>query len=508
MAYPAVEVGSPEWWLGRLMQRLSHRQRRFDKLENYVTGNHPLPDGDSRYVRALRDLQKKAKTNYVGLVHKAVIQRMRVKEFKFQGEVDEDATNFWRKNNMELQSAIAISDAAKFGVSYMLVTEPDEDSEDGVPVLTVENPRNCIVEHDPVRKLKRLAGLKIYVDDIIERVVAILYLPDSTHIYYGPHPGDRLEWDDLALHANRIKQAGSAAAGYDTGETFPNELGEVQLVEGVWQPHNGMAECEDGGFEVQDRINHTILSRLIITKSQAYRQRMVTGARIPEKGPNQGKMPFDPGADMVWVIDDPQARVFDLEQADIKDLLEAIRDDIGDLAALTQTPVTYLTNRMVNVSGNAMAMAQHSHVAKVRTRMDSMGWYFENIIKLCFKHLDDSRASEVNAEVRWEDPEVRTMQEIAELAAKLNGIVPMELIMEWLGFDHDEIQRSVELIEEQREIEQQRNMDLAEKQAAIRAAGSRNPGSSPSGGGSSGSSSSGSSSTGGTAGQPKPKPQQ
>lgn len=479
----AVEVGSPDWWLARLMQKLGQRQDRYEKLEKYARGDHPLPDGDRRYVRALRDLQDKAKTNYISLILRAVTQRMRVKEFKFAGEVDEDAARFWKSNSMELQSAIAINDAAKFGETYALVSPPDEDS-NGVPIITIEDPRCCIVEHDPAHPLRRLAGLRVYRDDLIERIVAVLYLPTVVAVYYGPHPGDPNF--DYERSAERIRDHGIATAGFELAETYDNPIGRVLLVDGPWQPENHQAECEDGALNIQDRINHTMLARLVITKSQAYRQRMIAGARIPQSGPNKGKPPFDPGADMVWTIDDPQAKVFDLEQADIAQLLEAIRDDIGDLAALTQTPVTYLTNRMVNVSGDTLTAAQHSHVSKVRRRMDAMGWFFESVIKLCFLYEnDETRANEIDAEVKWSDPEVRTMGEMADLVGKLNGVIPLELIMEKLGFSSDEIQRAMEQMRIEKEEQQSRDLELAEKQATIRAAGSRVPGKSPSGGSSS-----------------------
>ena len=491
-----VAPGSPDFWLGRLMHRLGERQDRFAKLDRYARGEHDVPDGDRRYVRALSDLQKKAKTNYIGLVLKAVTQRMRVKEFKFQGEVDQDAGRFWKANHMELQSAIAIADAAKFSESYTLVSPPDEES-NGIPVITVEDPRNCIVENDPVRPLKRLAGLKVYIDDIIQQLVAVLYLPDQILVYYGPKTDL-----DMCRTGERIAHVGSAAAGFKLIEVHDNPIGVVPLVRGVWQPESGLAECEDGAFEIQDRINYTMLKRLIIAKSQAYRQRLIAGAKIPQTGPNKGKPQFDPGADLVWVVEDPNTKVFDLQQADIKQLLEAIRDDIGDLAALTQTPVTYLTAHMVNVSGDTLHAAQHSHVAKVRRRMDSMGWYFENVIKLCFQYLGDAKAQEVDAECHWADPEVRTMAEMADLVAKFNGIIPLELIMERVGFTADEIKRAISKMEEEKAAQQERDLELAERQAAIRAAGSRIP--QRSGGGSSGSGDGTNSPSG--SGSPKGKP--
>src|SRR5690606_12612329 len=172
----------------------------------------------------------------------------------------------------------------------------------------------------------------------------------------------------------------------------------------------------------------------------------------------------DPGADMLWVLENENSKVWDLDQADIKQLLDAIRDDIADMAALTQTPITYLTSQISNVSGDTLQAAQHSHVAKVRRRQDAMGWYFEAIIKTCFRYMNDPRAKAYDAEVYWQDPEVRMMSEMADMVAKFNDVIPLELIMERAGFTADEIKRAVQQIEEERNRQQQRQLELAEKE--------------------------------------------
>lgn len=451
---PDANVGTPEWWVDRLLRKLQNRLQRYGDLNDWAIGNHPLPEGDTRYVSALRDLQKKSKTNYVALALKGCTQRMRVRTFKFAGQVDEEATHIWKSNSMEMQSAMAIADAAKFSDTYALVSPPDPES-NGLPVITVEDPRQCVIESDPVRPSKSIAGLKIYLDDVFEVTVIVLYLPEATYVYHGPHPGEEF---DLTRVQSRISKLGLSQAGYELVNQYENPIGVVPLVRGVWQPETELAECEDGGFEVQDRINHTMLARLVITKSQAYRQRIVTGVKIPQKGPNAGKPPFDPGADAVWISESPDTKVFDLDQADINQILESIRDDIGDFAALTQTPVTYLTNRMVNVSGDALQAAQHSHVAKVRRRMDAMGWYFEQIIKMCFRYLGSAKANEVDAEVQWKDPEVHTLAEIADLAAKFKDVVPPRLLLERLGFSPDEIEEAV--VEIERKLQEDRDHEI------------------------------------------------
>lgn len=456
-----AEVGSPEFWVGRLLLKLSDRLQRYDQLNKWAIGDHPLPEGDTRYVRALKDLQQKSKTNYVGLALKATTQRMRVRTFKFGGEVDDRAMEIWKSNHMEVQSAIAIADAAKLSDSYALVSGPDEES-DGLPVITIEDPRQCVIEADPIRPMKSVAGLKVYLDDVRSVTVIVLYLPQATYTFHGPHPGE--DFDLTRVHS-RISKTGLSQSGYETVSIVENAIGIVPLVRGKWQPDTEFAECEDGAFEVQDRINHTMLARLVITKSQAYRQRMVSGTRIP-KGPDgrPTKPPFDPGADALWVTEDKDAKLWDLEQADIKQLLEAIRDDVGDFAALTQTPVNFLTNKISNVSGDTLQIAQHSHVAKIRRRQDAMGWYFEQVMKICYRYLGDKKAHEVDAEVQWQDPEVHTLAEFADLAAKFaTADIPMDLVMERLGFSPEEI--ATAKLEIERKQQEERDHEIAKEEA-------------------------------------------
>lgn len=94
------------------------------------------------------------------------------------------------------------------------------------------------------------------------------------------------------------------------------------------------------------------------------------------------------------------------------------------------------------------------------------------------------------------------MAEMADLVAKFNGIIPLELIMERVGFTADEIKRAILKMEEEKAAQQERDLELAERQAAIRAAGSRIP--QRSGGGSSGSGDGTNSPSG--SGSPKGKP--
>ncbi len=483
-----LEIGTPDWWLHRLIERLMTRQNRYQKLYNYAAGHHPLPPGDQRYAKFLRELMVMSQTNYVGLAIRAVTERMRVKDFKFGDaeNVDTDAREFWQSNHMDLQSSVAINDAATFGEPYGMVLPPDPNDPNRIPRITIEDPRQCITEPDPIRPMAALAGLKFYEDCLTGHVIALIILPDAVYTYEGPLATSIPE--DSAQLCNNLSH-GPSAAGFELVSVEPNEIGEVFLVRGQWQPDHGpisLAECENGALDVQDRINFVVLSRLAIAYNQAYRQRWMTGSKVNKTKKGDIAPQFDPGSDRVWAVEAADAKFGDFEQADIQQLLEATRDDVGDFAAITQTPVTYLTNRMVNVSGEALTSAQASLVSKTRLRMKAMGWFFERIIKLCFRYQGNAKADEIYAETLWADPEIRSLAEVADMVAKFAAAqLPPQLILDRAGFSSTEIEfamKEMERIKQENMAQEQQKMDMQTSSAVtVQKAAAQNKPSSPSG---------------------------
>lgn len=453
--------GSPDWYLDRLVRQILERQPRYDKLENYMIGNHPLPAGDKRYVQSLKELQRKARTNYFGLVTVAPVERMQVMGFRFgvtEGS-DEDAAKIWQANDMDYQSTLLHLSAAVFGDAYVLISPSDPET--GLPVLTVEDPRYCAVEMDPTRPNRVAAALRMWNDSITQKASAILYLPDSIHYYVGPGSDvlqncDRPGLTKLLLHGMSSFQPVFSAE---------NPVGVVPLVRFSWRmtfQNTSMGEAEDV-IDIQDRINSEILNRLIISRSQAYKQRMLTGVTIPEDKGRGRRPPFDPGADMLWVVADPNAKMYEFKEADIKQLLDAIRDDVGDMAAITKTPPHYLLGEVVNVSGDALKAAETGLVSKTLLRMRSMGWSWEMVLRVCFRYMEDPRATNVVASVLWADPESKSRAELADAMTKeVSAGVPLALAMQRARFTPEEITFAVA---EQRKAEA--------RQAALAAATAR-----------------------------------
>lgn len=465
---------TPEWWLWNGILAIEGKQSGHAVREAYVNGNHPLPNGDRRYVKALRDFQEKALTNYVELATNAIPSRMRLKGFRFGrreaskpsptpstgqdrnapqngsqapqtqgpeedvGIADKDARRIWMANDMDFQMEHFLRNAATYGEAYLLVGPEDPDT--GEPTITQEHPRLCHVFPDPVRPTRALAGIRIWKDIYLGRTVAVLYLPDAIYSFLGP-----------ANHETIAASAAVVTGGFTSMTSQPNELGEVPLVRCQWRP-DGKAEAE-GSFSIQDRINHTVLDRLVITKSQAYRQRWMTGGQIARAGKKGSKgvdqkPPFDPGADTLWHVPAPDAKFGDFDQVDITQILAAIRDDVIDFFGNQQLPAHYAMGRMANISGDTLTQAESGHKLRTQARQRAVGWTLEKAMKLGFKYKGDlKRARELDSEVIWYDAEIRSLAERADASVKFAqafAAAPpymIPILAEQMDLDPDQIER-------------------------------------------------------------------
>lgn len=465
------EPGTPEWWMFRLITRLMDRQARFDMLEAYVTGNHPLPEGDARYIKTLKEMQRRARTNYVGLITKTPVERMFVRGFRFgksSSAADDEARKIWSANNMDYQAGVSHMAAASLGVSYIMVSPPESGStlwSTGQPIITVEDPRTTITEADPINPMRTRAGLRMYVDDVLGKVVCWLYMPNEVHYFEGPAVKDVRGLDTPSLTK---KLLGSPMhGGLAHVHSIKNTLGVVPIIQADWIPTlSGIsfAEAEDV-LDIQDRINSQILERTIISKMQAYKQRYVTGVKVATNKDGSKKAPFDPGADMLWVSDNPDAKFGQFEQVDFTQILEAIRDDVGDMAAITKTPAHYLMNRMANVSGDTLTQAEAGLVSKTKQRMIAMGWAWERVMRLAFAYLNNQKAFELDVEVIWSDPELHSRAEIADAFGKeVSGGLPISIAAERMGLEPDQISFVIEETKRLEQVEEQK--ELAAQAAA------------------------------------------
>lgn len=441
--------------LQRLGRTLMIRQPILTLRGRYAEGDHQLPRGDPRYMRALKHLRELANSNYIGLATTAPVERMTLLDFTIDGEVDDDCRNIWAANQMKRQAKVLDNRTAKYGLGYALVS-PSEPGQK-YPVITVEDSKSAIVQRDPARPGHSIAGLRLWHDDEIKHVVAVVYTPEGAYSFIGP-PSSVIE--GIKDPTNRLFGASAVDAFvFDAFVPNPDSVNDVCLVEYEWRPESGIipeAECGPDVWRIQDRINQTLFDRMCITHYQAYKQRWASGLALP-KGKRKGEKgsPFDPGMDMLWVTENKDAQFGEFQNADIQQILEAITADVAHLASITKTPAHYLMGTMANVSGETLTQAESGLVSKTRQRINSMGWSHEQVMKLCFAFMDDARATEPTLDTVWEDPQREQL--IDEALAGFNFAqagVPLPLLMKRTGWCEDDINSATKLVAAQEAKEQ------------------------------------------------------
>lgn len=425
---------SPDWWVRRLHKQLTDRQKPLQILQDYYDGNHPLPFLPEKARDEFRRLLKMARANYMKLVVDAVVGRLQVMGIRMssaEDEPDDRAWRIWQANRMDADSRLVFAESVKLGTSYMLV-EPNK-ADPGLPLVTPEHPSQAIIEYQPGSRRKKAAGLKCYLDDWTGTVVATLYLPEKVHTFTAEHREgvQEFRWQ------------------VDEERTGPNPLGEVPLVEYANQPQMldpGTSEMA-AVLDIQDRINKTLADRLMTQEYGAFRQKWATGVDIP-LDPDTGKPvePYKAAVDRMFIHENPEARFGDFNATDLRPLLDAVRDDIKDVAAISATPAHYLLADMVNLAAEAIKAGESGLISKVKDHMLYKGESVEDTARLYLKAAGDTRPVDHSAEVVWRNPEFRTEGELVDALIKMKTLgVPDEALWERWGASPQEIARWKEI---------------------------------------------------------------
>jgi hypothetical protein len=424
---------TPAKWLELLERRLDERwASEMSVPDRYFDGDHPLRFATSKFREAFGALLREMADNWCPLIVSSSVERLTVQGFRFGQEqgADDEAWSIWQANGLDSQSGMAHTEAVKLGEAYWLVAPPARGSD--MPIITAEHPSQMIVATAPGNRQVRLAALKRWADDD-GYGYATVYLPTVLHKFRSKEKlreSSRVQW------VRRVDDPGGR-----------NPLGEVPVV-----PLRNAPAMLGGGrsdltpaVSIFDAINKLCCDMTVAAEYAAYRQRVMTGVEQPKDEVTGKPLPIELGVNRLFTVEAPDARVFDLDASDLGNYVGAIEMWVQHLAAQTKTPPHYLLASMVNASGDALSVAESGLVSKVRDKMVTFGEAHEEAMRLAFKARgDESKATAMDAETLWADPERRSYAQIVDAATKMKqvGLAPDEILWEEIGWSPQKIARA------------------------------------------------------------------
>lgn len=467
----ADTVGSPLWWVKRLYKKLQDRRRFIERMDDYYRGEPPVPWLPDQARDTFNRLLKLTKSNYMGLVVDAMVERMQIEGFRIGNSpaADKPTWALWQRNNFDNDSDQLILEAAKSGWAYMLVA-PDP-ADDSNALMFAEHPSQAIVEYEPgSSRRRRAAGLKVWVDDWTGSLNATLYLPKG-----APGPGTPSATGLLFKYRAPARSGSVSAPRWEprevAGEQWPatSPIDVVPLVEIANNPQlltGGTSEIADV-VAVQDRICKTIADRLMTQDFGAFPQKWATG--FPERDDDGNENRVDIGRDRMVRSDIAETKFGQWDAAPLDPYSAAKREDVKDIASRTRTPAQYLLGELSNVNGETLKAAESGLVSKVRQRFRGAGEGFEEGVRIARLIAGLPRADDEAMETIWRNPEFRTEGELVDALQKMSSLnVPDEALWERWGATQPEIERWKAMRAEQAELDPvgQMNRGLAQGEQA------------------------------------------
>lgn len=449
---------TPEQWIASLWTKLDERTRRIQLFDDYYLGNQQLRFTTSKARETFgRDFGGFA-DNFCLLVVDAVEERLRVRGFRVGGgsELDQNAAQIWKRNDMAIGSSMAHIEALVNEQSYAIVwLDPDDRTK---AQITVESPFEVIIECDRAYRGKRVAALKRWLDaDKLWH--AVLYLPDAIYKYVAAAPVR-----GSASIANAVKRADFWNRWEIESEEWPlpNPLGVVPVVPFTNMPR--LAPDQGGTSEIaavvplQDWLNKGAFDELIASEFVAFPQRVLVNVDIPTDENGQPIEAFKAGVNRIWFVKQAEGvslapQIEQFPQANLSPYADIINLIVDHIGAITKTPRHYLLNPGggTNFSGETLKALEAGLVSKVRRRMAHFGNSWEEVMAIAMRLEEGGRYQPIEddrIEVDWADPETRTEAQHVDAVVKIGSApinVPQEQLWKELGYTDEEIRRFKEM---------------------------------------------------------------
>lgn len=393
-----------------LRQRLSERSQRITRLRNYAEGRPPLPVADGPTKAAWDTINKMLRTNTAELIVDSLAERIVPNGILIGDTADSEqaitARRIWRDNRCDVCIADAIRDCLITSSGYLIVDADEE----GHATIRREKPEYIITDPDPLKPWRARSALRLWHDKTRGVDIARLYIPGECIEYQRDNK-------DNSLKVLEAPKKWRIVDTFDSPERIPVVILDNIDEHGEFEKHLGLI----------DRINWGIFQRMFTTTVQAFRQRGLKQddptSPLPDVDAEGNKIDYEkifrPGPGALWELP-PGISVWESQTTDINPMIQAVREDLRQLSAVTRTPVSMLIPEGANQSAEGAAAAREGLVFKAKDRISRFGPALNVLIVLALE-IEGYTVNDT-VEVTFEPPAMVSWNEKYQAAAQAKAL--------------------------------------------------------------------------------------
>lgn len=347
----------------------------------------------------------------------SITDRLAVEGFRMGGEGrhDDELWSWWQVNTLDVESALAHTDALVYGRSYVTIAAPDTDDpalvDPSIPIIRVESPTALYAHIDPRTRRVQWA-VRVIKDETGDMIGATLYLPDRTE-FYTSNQGE-----------------------FVSNGTVNHGLGIVPVVPIVNRSRladlNGTSAITPELRSVTDAISSMLMNLRTTSELMAVPQRVVFGAREEELTQDGELSALETYISSYLTIEDPEGKVQQLQAAELRNFADGIGQLLNMAATYTGLPPQYLTQADSNPSSAEAIRSSESRLVRTcETKTDIFGEAWEQVMRVAMAVMGREVTTDAyRMETIWRDPGTPTFQAKADAVMKLyaggTGIIPVE----------------------------------------------------------------------------------
>jgi Phage portal protein, SPP1 Gp6-like len=382
----------------RLLPAFLRERERLDRIDLWYRWQHENIQLPRSATPELKRLVELSKTPWLGLVVTTVAQALYVNGYR-SPDLPENSGPWrtWQANDFDNRQIAIHRAALAYGSSYVTVLPGDLDGRN-TSVMRGVSPRKMLAVYaDPAEDDWPLYAIRVEKsgDELAIRVL------DEEKVHYLSTPGEGSKVTYIEGRTHGI--------GFPPVVRYANMLDLDGRTDGEVEPF----------IPVAARINKTAFDRLLTQHYSSWKVRTVAGMAEPDTEEEAIRAKLKLRQDDLLVAEDPDTKFGTLDETPLDGFIRAEESDVEKLAAVTQTPATALTGKVVNVAADALAQARAPLTQKVTERQKAMGKSHDQALRLAAAlEGDEAAAGDVMAHVTWQDMDIRSLSQAVDALGK------------------------------------------------------------------------------------------